>query len=219
MFPTKYPKEVRDFVRQNIDMPVNELYQAVIDKFGIEYPKDTIRVRKSKRGKSIPIFLTKPVGTERIDKDGYIRKVVAYGKERLKHHLVWEQFNPPIKRNEFLYFLDGDKTNCAIENLMLLKKKYIGAINMLVSKCGEINVEQRKALVLSAILQIEASEKELLMKKNNLNRQPKKDFWKEYVALYQQGKSIREIAESTGKQPATIGWSLRRWKLGCYDEI
>lgn len=221
MFPTKYPKEVRNFVRQNIDLPVNEIYQAIKDKFGIEYPKGNLASLKyrKRKGKDIPLFLKKPVGTERIEKDGYIRVIVAPLKERLKHHVVWEQFNPPIKRNEILYFLDGDKTNCSIENLMLLKKKYIGAINNLVSRCGEISVEQRKALILSAMLQIEASEKEILMKKNNLNRQPKKGMWKEYAALYMQGKSLREIAEITGRKPETVSWSLRHWKLGCYGEI
>lgn len=221
MFPTKYPKEVRNFVRANIDLPVNEIYQAVIDKFGVEYPKKSISSRKylKNKGHNVPCFLKKPVGTERIEKDGYIRVIVAPLKERLKHHVVWEQYNPPIKRNEILYFLDGDKTNCSIENLMLLKKKYIGAINNLVCHCGEISVEQRKSLILSAMLQIEASEKELLLKRNDLRRQPKKGMWKEYAALSMQGKSLREIAEITGRKPETVHWSLRRWKLGCYGEI
>lgn len=221
MFPTKYPKEVRNFVRENIDLPVNEIYQAVIDKFGVEYPKESISSRKYRKNKgyNVPCFLKKPVGTERLDKDGYVKVIVAPLKERLKHHVVWEQHNPPIKRNEILYFLDGNKTNCSIENLMLLKKKYIGAINNLVCHCGELSVEQRKALILSAMLQIEASEKEILMKKHNPNRQSKKGMWKEYAALHLQGKSLREIAEITGRKPETVHWSLRRWKLGCYDEI
>jgi hypothetical protein len=221
MFPPKYPKEVRNFVRANLDLSVNEIYQAVIDKFGVEYPKKCLWARKShkKKGYNTPLFLKKPVGTERLDKDGYIRVIVAPLKERLKHHVVWEQYNPPIKRNEILYFLDGDKTNCSIENLMLLKKKYIGSINNLVCHCGEISVDQRKSLILSAMLQIEASEKELLLKRNNMNRQPKKGLWREYAALHLQGKSLREIAEITGRKPETVHWSLRRWKLGCYDEI
>lgn len=221
MFPTKYPKEVRNFVRANIDLPVNEIYQAIIDKFGIEYPKDSIYARKNhkKKGYNTPLFLTKPIGTERLDKDGYVKVIVAPLKERLKHHVAWEQYNPPIKRNEILYFLDGDKTNCSIENLILLKRKYIGAINNLVCHCGEISVEQRKSLILSAMLQIEASEKELLLKRNDLRCQPKKGMWKEYAALSMQGKSLREIAEITGRKPETVHWSLRRWKLGCYDEI
>ena len=219
MFPTKYPKEVRNFVRANIDLPVNEIYQAVIDKFGIEYPKKWLWARKNhkKKGYNTPNFLKKPVGTERIEKDGYVKVIVAPLKERLNHHVVWEQYNPPIKRNEILYFLDGDKTNCSIENLMLLKKKYIGAINNLV--CHGISVEQRKSLILSDMLQIEASEKELLLKRNDLRRQPKKGMWKEYAALSMQGKSLREIAEITGRKPETVHWSLRRFKLGCYGEI
>lgn len=219
MFPPKYPKEVRNFVRANIDLPVNEIYQAVIDKFGIVYPKNSISSKKYRKNNNVPCFLKKPVGTERIEKDGYIRVIVSPLKERLKHHVVWEQYHPPIKRNEILYFLDGDKTNCAIENLMLLKRKYIGAINNLVCQCGEISIEQRKSLILSAMLQIEASEKELLMKRNNLNRQPKKGLWQEYAALYLQGKSLREISEITGRKKETVSWSLRRWKLGCYGEI
>ena len=221
MFPTKYPNEVRKFIRENIDLPVNEIYQAVIDKFGIEYPKNSIAARKNHKNKgyNVPNFIKKPVGTERLDKDGYVKVIVAPLKERLKHHVVWEQYNPPINRNEILYFLDGNKTNCSIENLILLKKKYIGAINNIVCHCGELSVEQRKSLILSAMLKIEASEKELLLKRNDLRRQPKKGIWKEYAALHLQGKSLREIAEITGRKPETVHWSLRRWKLGCYDEI
>ncbi|MGV0921877.1 HNH endonuclease signature motif containing protein [Empedobacter falsenii] len=69
----------------------------------------------------------KPLGSERITKDGYIEIKVFennYPKSNyvLKHRLEWEKYNPKIKRNEIIIFKDGDKTNCSIENLTIMLK-------------------------------------------------------------------------------------------------
>ncbi len=57
--------------------------------------------------------------------DGYlIRKVQENGTQRerfeLVHRKVWEEHNGPIPDGKMVSFLDGDKDNCNIENLILI---------------------------------------------------------------------------------------------------
>lgn len=65
-----------------------------------------------------------PVGHERIDSQhGYIwKKVAEPNKFRLKHQLVWEKHNGVIPKGMVLWFIDGNRQNCVIENLELIKK-------------------------------------------------------------------------------------------------
>lgn len=68
---------------------------------------------------------TKPIGYERITKDGYIEVKVKMRPSSpscndnfiFKHHLVWEEANGPIPKGYKLTFLDGNKQNCILENL------------------------------------------------------------------------------------------------------
>lgn len=69
----------------------------------------------------------KPIGAERIDKDGYlVRKVADTGVKRddwkLVHVHVWEQANGPVPAGHALVFKDGDKQNIALENLELVSR-------------------------------------------------------------------------------------------------
>lgn len=64
-----------------------------------------------------------PVGSEYVRRDGFVNvKVANPNKWRMKQHVVWEMFHEPIKKNEMLVFLDGDRQNCRIENLMLITR-------------------------------------------------------------------------------------------------
>lgn len=69
----------------------------------------------------------KPIGTEVLTKDGYIRvKVQDNGRwdERwkLKHTVLWERENGPVPEGKVLTFLDGDKRNAVLDNLMLVTR-------------------------------------------------------------------------------------------------
>lgn len=60
----------------------------------------------------------KPVGSERITKDGYIEiKTKEPRKWELKHRVLWFEKNPPLKKDETLYFLDGNGQNVTLSNL------------------------------------------------------------------------------------------------------
>lgn len=222
MFKRKYSKEVYDFIQDNIEM--KGLAKAVQNKFGINFGKGTIEYyRRKHRGikricpKTIPTFLTKPVGTERIDKDGYIRIIVKEGQEELKHRVVWEKNNRKLNNDECLIFLDGNKLNCELDNLYLFKRKYMGALNNMIRNNKNITPEQRKSFILCSILQIEAKEKEIKLKAKSPRRKPKSNNYILVRELYNQGLLPSQIATKLNKSVNVIHWTLRRLKLGCYD--
>ncbi len=71
---------------------------------------------------------TKPIGYERVTKDGYIEVKVKMRPSNpsckdnfvLKQRLVWEEANGPIPKGHKLIFLDGNKQNFVLENLALI---------------------------------------------------------------------------------------------------
>ncbi|WP_461198510.1 HNH endonuclease signature motif containing protein [Enterococcus sp. N249-2] len=67
----------------------------------------------------------KPVGTERVDGQGYILiKVADEGswpqRWKPKHKVEWEKINGPIPEGYVLIFLDGNKQNLDLSNLRLV---------------------------------------------------------------------------------------------------
>lgn len=80
----------------------------------------------------------RPVGSERLGKDGYIMVKVAewptvpQSKDnwRFKHHVVWEQANGrPVPDGCTVFFADRDKRNFDPGNLVAVPRKYIGQLN------------------------------------------------------------------------------------------
>lgn len=72
----------------------------------------------------------KPVGSERITKDGYIMlKVAEPNKWRLKHVVEWEKNNGKLPKNHALIFLDRNKQNTSLDNLKLVSRSELLIIN------------------------------------------------------------------------------------------
>lgn len=66
----------------------------------------------------------RPVGSERIDKDGYIMvKVSEPRKWKLKHRVIWEGSNGPIPKGANIQFKDGNRKNIHLENLYLITRE------------------------------------------------------------------------------------------------
>lgn len=87
----------------------------------------------------------KPVGSERIDRDGYILIKVSddgpwHKRWRHKHRAVWEEVNGPIPRGHCLLFLDTNRQNVNLENLQLITQKQLQLLNMkhLISDNAEL---------------------------------------------------------------------------------
>lgn len=72
-----------------------------------------------------------PIGTETLDKDGYLKRKVRDdappGMSRKNwvfvQRLVWEQHHGPIPPGHHVAFKNGDKTDIRIENLELLTQR------------------------------------------------------------------------------------------------
>lgn len=217
MFARKITPEIKAFILQNKDMQIKTLTALVNRTFGVDICAGTVghhlgRYKKKKQKK--PSFLLKPVGTERIDRDGYIRVITEDG-EKLKHRLVWESENPPVKPDEIIMFLDGDKTNIRLDNMVLIKRKYIGAINSFFGGIEVVKPELRKTALLSIETYVEARERALKAKKIK----PKKDVWQDIVRLHLAGETKNSIAKQTGRSTTTVAWTIRRFRLGAYGEL
>ena len=70
----------------------------------------------------------KPVGSERLTKDGYLqRKMTDTGYPPRDwvsvHHLIWTEHNGPVPDGHVVVFRDGDKTNLCIDNLELITQQ------------------------------------------------------------------------------------------------
>lgn len=70
------------------------------------------------------VWNRKPVGYERIDKkDGYVHiKVAEPNVFALKHRVVWEKHHGPVPDNHVIAFKNQIKTDCRIENLILMSR-------------------------------------------------------------------------------------------------
>lgn len=65
----------------------------------------------------------KPIGSERITKDGYIEiKISEPNKWEQLHRVLWKQSHGEIPYGYCVVFKDGNKKNCVIENLELISR-------------------------------------------------------------------------------------------------
>lgn len=211
MFAKKITPEAKQFLLDNSEKPIRVLMSLLEKFFNIKLSETSVRhhLGRLKPKGNKPSFLSKPVGTERIDKDGYIRVITPEG-ERLKHHVV---FGKPIGKDEMLIFADGDKTNCMIDNLILIKRKYIGAMNRIFDNLSDLSPELRKTALLSAILIVESNERknqERKIKTRSVN-------YLRIIELHKKGLSVRKISEEVGKCQSTVGRIIYNYKRGCYD--
>ena len=82
---------------------------------------------------------TKPIGWERVDRDGYTYVKVKMRPSRsdcndnfvAKHRLIWETANGPIPPGHVVLFKDGDKTNFSLENLVCISRQTAAVMNRL----------------------------------------------------------------------------------------
>ena len=84
----------------------------------------------------------KPVGSERITKDGYCEiEVSDTGRRwRPKHVLIYEKHHGKVPKGSAVIFLDGDKRNFDIDNLYLVTRSQLAMLNKnsLIQKDAEL---------------------------------------------------------------------------------
>lgn len=71
-----------------------------------------------------------PVGSERFDKDGYVKiKVANPNIWRLKHRVIWEAANGPVPKTHAIVFKNQNKHDIRLDNLMMIKRSELSALN------------------------------------------------------------------------------------------
>lgn len=75
----------------------------------------------------ISVEVYKPIGTERINKDGYLERKIHDGlprqsRWRAVHLLLWEEANGRLPSGHAIAFRDGDKRNLNLDNLHLVSR-------------------------------------------------------------------------------------------------
>jgi hypothetical protein len=74
----------------------------------------------------------RPVGTERINRDGYVEVKIRDPKTwKAKQRIVWEAANGKIPRGGVVIFADGDRLNFAPDNLVLVSRRELAVMNRL----------------------------------------------------------------------------------------
>ena len=146
----RYTKDHIAFFRKEYPrMDIGALTVAFNKKFGLaKTPRqltDAMHRRKICSGRTgrfekgnIPPN-AREVGAERLDKDGYVMVklsgppwINACGNNvyfRHKHHVVWEEVHGEAPEGFCIGFRDGDRTNCAIENLTLIRREELAYLN------------------------------------------------------------------------------------------
>ena len=73
-----------------------------------------------------------PVGSERVNGDGYVDiKTADPNKWKGKHILVWESANGPVPKRHAIIFGDRNRMNFELENLILVSRKQLLGLNKL----------------------------------------------------------------------------------------
>ena len=74
-----------------------------------------------------------PVGSERINADGYVDVKIQDGKLQKnwkpKHIIIWEKANGPVPDGHVLIFADGDRLNVTLDNLILVSRRELAVMN------------------------------------------------------------------------------------------
>lgn len=95
---------------------------------GKKYPNMPKNSGQFKKGNRPPNYV--PVGTINYTTDGYPKeKIGEPNRWVLKHRKVWEDHHGPIPKGYSICFLDRDKTNYDISNLILLSNEELARMN------------------------------------------------------------------------------------------
>lgn len=123
------------------------------------YPKGAVPWNKDKKGymgANVTSFKKgqtpknhRPVGSERITKDGYIQVKIAEPRTwRLKHIAEWEKINGKLPKGHCIRILDGDKTNCSIDNLICISRGANATSNR-CNKADTSSADLNKAILMT----------------------------------------------------------------------
>lgn len=101
----------------------------------------------------------RPVGSERVNKDGYIEIKVADPKKwMLKHRYIWEQANGKIPTGANIQFKDGNPLNVDLENLYMISRREQIANNSITRYPEEVRTAIKQISKLNKLIKQQSHE-------------------------------------------------------------
>lgn len=151
--PKKTAKQLLEIANNKYNYPITkEMLMNYLSKRQIRY-KDYNPNKAKYMGNKIPI------GTEYVKPDGMVLVKVTPNKWKYKQRYIYEQYhNVELPKNTMVIFLDGDRTNFNINNLMAVSTPEYNCIKNkdLISNNGMVT----KTAILGARLYYKVKEKE-----------------------------------------------------------
>ena len=104
---------------------------------------------------------TKEIGSERINKRGYVEvKTEIGGRWKLKHRIKYEEYhNIELKNSDSVIFADGDKRNFSKENLIKLNKRLLLIANQYGLIKDNTKLTETGIIIAKLILRLQDIEK------------------------------------------------------------
>ena len=129
----KYNKELINWLKENAkDQTISELLPKVNKKFNETYDRlglhklisrNKIEYKYTNKNKSHNMSKL-PIGYEYIKNDGMIIVKVGRNEWKYKQRLIYEKYyNVKLKKDEYVIFLDQDRTNFNINNLKAISRR------------------------------------------------------------------------------------------------
>lgn len=156
----KWTSEEKDFIKENVKgITLKDLTKRFNEKFGTNLTVNqvkgfktrhrltsgTVNITPHNKGKKGVYFKGcektwfkkgnrpanyRPVGSERITRDGYIEvKVSDPAIWKLKHRLKYEEYYGAIPRGYVIIFADRNKNNFSKDNLIAISRKQLSVMN------------------------------------------------------------------------------------------
>lgn len=112
-------------------------------------PEGIANSSRTRFKKGRPSLNHRPVGSERVNVDGYIEvKIAEPNKWRQKQRVVWEEAYGPVPAGSMVSFIDGNKQNCELSNLMVMTR----ADNLRRTSLHNYPAEVREIIHMRAVL-------------------------------------------------------------------
>lgn len=145
--PGRHYKEIHELMNKKFEYEFTlRQVTTAIKRYGLktgftgQFPKGNIPVNKGMKGltganktsfkKGERPVNHKPVGSERVDADGYtLIKVAEPSTWKHKHRVIYEDKHGKIPKRSAVIFLDGNRSNFDIENLALVNRKKLLVLN------------------------------------------------------------------------------------------
>lgn len=90
----------------------------------------------------------RPLGSERINVDGYTEiKVAEPNKWRLKHNVIWEEHNGTIPKGYVVIFGDRNPLNLDINNLILVSRQQLLTLNINNLIQNDVNLTRTAVII------------------------------------------------------------------------